>query len=111
VSVIKLSAELALKQLSQFSAIIDARSEGEFELDHLPGAVNWPVLNNEERIVVGTTDRQENSFESKKIGSAMVARNVARHIDTHVRDLPQDWKPLATKPFARRWWTTSPPCP
>jgi tRNA 2-selenouridine synthase len=94
VTVHKLPALQALRRLKEFSAIIDARSEGEFELDHLPSAVNWPVLNNEERIVVGTTDRQENSFESKKIGSAMVARNVARHIDTHVRNLPQDWKPL-----------------
>jgi len=94
VSVQKLSAEQALKQLGSFSAIIDARSEGEFELDHLPGAVNWPVLNNEERVVVGTTDRQAGGFESRKIGSAMVARNVAHHIDTHVRELPQDWKPL-----------------
>ena len=44
----------ALSEFDQFDAIIDARSEGEFAEDHLPGAINCPVLNNVERIRVGT---------------------------------------------------------
>ena len=32
----------AMARLDSFSAVIDARSEDEFALDHLPGAVNWP---------------------------------------------------------------------
>ena len=53
----RLPAEQALARMvtgAGFSAIIDARSEGEFALDHLPGAVNWPSLNDEQRIVIGT---------------------------------------------------------
>ena len=40
------------------SCIIDARSEDEFALDHLPMAFNWPSLTNEERIKVGTLYKQ-----------------------------------------------------
>ena len=36
-----------------YSTIIDARTEDEYALDHLPGAQNWPSLNNAERIVIG----------------------------------------------------------
>ena len=48
-SLITLSAEEAIGRLHEFDAVIDARSEAEFEEDHLPGAVNWPTLNNAER--------------------------------------------------------------
>ncbi len=80
--------------LEEFDAIIDVRSESEFALDHIPGAINCPVLNDEERIRVGTTYKQVNAFEAKKIGAAIVARNIARHIDELWADKPRDWKPL-----------------
>ena len=38
----------------QFDMIIDVRSPGEFQQDHIPRAINLPVLNNEERCKVGT---------------------------------------------------------
>ena len=77
-----------------FSTIIDARSEDEYALDHLPGAVNWPSLNNEERIFVGTMYKQVNAFEAQKHGAAMVAANIARHIQREVLELPKHWQPL-----------------
>ncbi|WP_310626107.1 tRNA 2-selenouridine(34) synthase MnmH [Limnohabitans sp.] len=77
-----------------FSTIIDARSENEYALDHLPGAVNWPSLNNEERIFVGTMYKQVNAFEAQKHGAAMVAANIARHIQREVLALPKNWQPL-----------------
>lgn len=77
-----------------FSTIIDARSEGEYELDHLPGAVNWPSLNNEERIFVGTLYKQQGAFEAQKHGAALVAANIARHIQREVLTLPKNWQPL-----------------
>ena len=83
-----------LPQLDQFDCIIDARSESEFALDHLPGAINCPVLNDEERIRVGTMYKQVNAFEAKKVGAALVARNIAKHIDALWIDKPRDWKPL-----------------
>jgi tRNA 2-selenouridine synthase len=84
-----------IDRLPEFDTIIDARSEGEFDEDHLPGAVNWPTLNNAERIFIGTTYKQVNAFEAKKRGAALAARNIAAHIDRHVIDKPKDWKPLA----------------
>jgi tRNA 2-selenouridine synthase len=89
-----LSFEDILPELDQFDAIIDARSESEFALDHIPGAINCPVLNDEERILVGTTYKQVNAFEAKKIGAPLVANNIARHIGTLWHDKPRDWKPL-----------------
>ncbi|QNA99898.1 tRNA 2-selenouridine(34) synthase MnmH [Massilia sp. Se16.2.3] len=83
-----------LPDLGTFDTIIDARSEGEFALDHLPGAINCPVLDNEERIRVGTLYKQVGSFEAKKLGAALVARNIARHLETEFADKPRDWKPL-----------------
>jgi tRNA 2-selenouridine synthase len=83
-----------LPTLHEFDAIIDARSESEFALDHLPGAINCPVLNDAERILVGTTYKQVNAFEAKKIGAPLVAHNIARAIETLWLDKPRDWKPL-----------------
>jgi len=83
-----------LPDLDGFDTIIDARSEGEFALDHLPGAINCPVLNNEERVRVGTLYKQVGSFEAKKLGAALVARNIARHLEEQFADKPKEWKPL-----------------
>lgn len=90
----QLSFTDVLPTLGEFDAIIDVRSEGEFALDHIPGAINCPVLDNEERIRVGTMYVQVNSFEAKKVGAALVSRNIARHIETLWIDKPRDWKPL-----------------
>lgn len=38
--------------------LVDARSEGEFAQSHIPGAINIPILNNTERIQVGTLYKQ-----------------------------------------------------
>ena len=83
-----------LPVLGQFDAIIDVRSESEFALDHIPGAINCPVLDDDERIRVGTTYKQVNAFEAKKVGAALVSRNIARHIEQLWIDKPRDWKPL-----------------
>ncbi len=90
-----LNAAEVLAQLDAFDTVIDARSESEFALDHLPGAVNWPTLNDEERTLVGTMYVQVNQFEAKKRGAAIAARNIAAHIERDVMDKPRDWKPLA----------------
>ena len=88
------AAEL-LQRLSEFDTLIDARSESEFQEDHLPGAVNWPTLNDDQRRDIGTLYKQVNAFEAKKRGAALAARNIAGHIDREVIDKPKDWKPLA----------------
>ena len=84
-----------LARLHEFDMVIDARSPGEFDEDHLPHAVNWPTLNNEERRDIGTLYKQVNAFEAKKRGAAIAARNIATHIERAVIDKPKDWQPLA----------------
>lgn len=83
----------ALADLDRFDAIIDVRSPAEFDEDHLPGALNWPVLDNEERRVVGTLYK-DSPFEARKLGAAIVARNIAVHLDTHAGGLAKNWRPL-----------------
>jgi len=83
-----------IAHLADFDALIDARSEAEFALDHLPGAVNWPTLDDAQRIEIGTLYKQVNPFEARKRGAAIAARNIAAHIERAVLDKPKDWKPL-----------------
>jgi tRNA 2-selenouridine synthase len=80
--------------LDEFDAIIDVRSPSEFAEDRIPGAINCPVLDDEERARVGTLYKQVSPFDAKKVGAALVARNIARHIDAHFLDKPRNWKPL-----------------
>ncbi len=81
-------------QLDRFDTLIDVRSPAEFVEDHIPGAINCPVLDNEERQRIGTIYKQVNPFEAKKMGAALVAKNIARHIEQQFIDQPRDWKPL-----------------
>jgi len=81
-------------QLAEFDTLIDARAPGEFAEDHLPGAISLPVLNDEERAQVGTLYKQVSVFEAKKLGAALVSRNIARHIEEHLLDKPKNWRPL-----------------
>ena len=78
----------------QFDAIIDARSPAEFADDHIPGAINCPVLDDEERRIVGTLYKQRGAFEARRVGGAMVAANLARHLREQFADKPAQWKPL-----------------
>jgi len=49
----KVSVQTVLNSPDAYSLIIDVRSEKEFEESHLPGALSFPILNNEERHEVG----------------------------------------------------------
>ena len=83
-----------LAQLDDFDEVVDVRSPAEFAIDHIPGAVNCPVLSNEERARVGTIYKQISPFEARKIGAALVAKNVATHLESHFASRDQRWKPL-----------------
>ncbi|GGY28232.1 tRNA 2-selenouridine(34) synthase MnmH [Paludibacterium paludis] len=83
-----------LDERHRFDEIIDVRTPLEFEHDHIPGAINAPVLSNEERVVIGTLYKQVSAFEATRLGAAMVARNIAAHLDTLFADRPRAWRPL-----------------
>ena len=77
-----------------FDAVIDVRSPAEFAQDHIPAAINLPVLSDAERVRVGTIYSQDNAFSAKIIGAALVARNAARHLDGPLADKGGGWRPL-----------------
>ena len=90
----KLSGVATVAQLAEFDEIIDARSPAEFADDHIPDAINLPVLNDEERARIGTIYKQVSAFEAKKLGAAMVSRNIAHHLETHFPGRPRKHRPL-----------------
>ena len=77
-----------------FDTVIDVRSPGEFAEDHVPGAVNLPVLSDAERAEVGTVYVQSSKFDARRIGAAYIARNVADHLQGPLREKPGGWRPL-----------------
>ena len=77
-----------------FDAIIDARTPSEYALDHIPGAVSAPVLDDAERAEVGTLYKKVSPFEAKKLGGALVAKNVARHVEQLFGKKDKTWRPL-----------------
>ena len=90
----RLSVPIEASTLGEFDAILDTRSSAEFAEDHIPGAISCPVLDNEERARIGTLFKQASPFEAKKLGAALVARNIARHIEMLFIEKTKTWKPL-----------------
>ena len=73
---------------------IDVRSPSEFAIDHIPGAVNLPVLDDAQRADVGTMHAQASAFAARRHGAAIVARNIATILETYCADKPREWSPL-----------------
>lgn len=80
--------------LAGFDDIIDVRSPLEFAEDHLPGAINLPVLDDAQRAEVGTIYKQVSPFDARRLGGALVATNAARHIAGPLSDRGGAWRPL-----------------
>lgn len=72
---------------------IDVRTPAEYDLDHIPGAINGPVLSNAERARVGTLHATSGAFEAKKVGAALISRNIANLLESFA-ERPRDWTPL-----------------
>lgn len=88
------NAPVTVAQLAEFDEIIDTRSEAEYAEDHIPGAINCPVLTNDERARIGTLYKQVSAFDAKKAGAALVSRNIAHHLETLFAQRPRNWRPL-----------------
>ena len=82
------NVDVTVAQLAGFDEVIDVRSESEFADDHIPGAINCPVLNDAERAQIGTRYKQVSAFDAKKLGAALVSVNIARHLRERLRHLP-----------------------
>ena len=85
---------VTVAQLDDFDEVIDTRSPSEYAQDHFPGAINCAVLDDEERARVGTLYTQVSPFDAKKLGAALISRNIARHIETRFAAHGREWRPL-----------------
>jgi tRNA 2-selenouridine synthase len=91
---VKFPNVVTVAQLAEFDEVIDVRSPSEFAEDHVPGAVNCPVLDDAERAAIGAMYKQVSPFDAKKRGAALVAKNIARHIDEQFAAHGRGWRPL-----------------
>lgn len=91
---IRRTTDVSAAARAGFDAIIDVRSPAEFAEDHMPGAINLPVLDDAERAEVGTLYVQKSKFLARRIGAAKVARNIAAHLDGALKDRDGSFRPL-----------------
>jgi tRNA 2-selenouridine synthase len=77
-----------------FDSVIDVRTPIEFADDHIPDAINLPVLSDKERAEVGTIYKQIGAFEGRRLGARLISANIARHLGAVLDDKPADWMPL-----------------
>jgi tRNA 2-selenouridine synthase len=91
---VKFPDSISVREVDLFDEVIDVRSPAEFAEDHLPRAANHPVLDDAERAEIGTLYKQVSPFESKKRGAALVARNIARHLEQAFARRDRSWRPL-----------------
>ncbi len=84
---------VGIDAIAAFPDRVDVRSPAEFALDRLPGAVNLPVLDDQQRARIGIL-YSASAFEARRLGAALVARNVAAMLDGALADKTRDWQPL-----------------
>ena len=89
-----ISAEHALNIANSFDTIIDVRSPAEFIDDHIPGSINLPVLNDQQRADIGGIYKKISPFTAKRTGAALVAQNIAIHLQTILKNKARNWRPL-----------------
>ncbi len=81
-------------QLDTFDEVIDVRSPAEYALDHIPSAINAPVLDDAQRVQIGTLYKQVSPFAARRLGAALVARNIGTHIERLFQHKDKSWRPL-----------------
>jgi tRNA 2-selenouridine synthase len=69
--------------------VMDVRSENEFGEGHIPGALNIPILNNSERVVVGTDYKQKGQLEAIKTGFRLVGPRIIDIVNEAEKLAPQ----------------------
>ena len=82
--------QLAVQEFASYALVIDARSPHEFAQDHIPGAVNLPVVDDEEFAQVGIRHKND-KHGAYLVGVAYALRNIADQIKPLIsRYTPQD---------------------
>ncbi len=72
----KISIREALQKYQEGALFIDTRTPKEFAEDCLPCAINVPILNNEERVIVGTLYKQVSQEKAIDVGMDFYKKNI-----------------------------------
>lgn len=68
--------EIEKNWIDESYAFIDVRSPSEYESETIPGAINIPIFNNEERSLIGIVYKQESIEKAKKIGTELASKKL-----------------------------------
>ena len=85
---------LSISSRRRYDEIIDVRSPSEYAEDHIPGAVNLPVLSDDQRHEVGTIYCQESRHEARRIGATYVTANISNFLRQHFAEKSAQYQPL-----------------
>ena len=86
------SARDLLGNFSGYHEIIDVRTPAEHQEDNIMNtATNLPVLTEQERVEVGTLYSKD-KFKARKIGAALISRNIHKQILEHFLDKDKSYR-------------------
>ena len=81
-----------MENLSSYHEIIDVRTPSEHAEDNVLNiATNLPVLTEQERQEVGTLYSKD-KFKARKIGAALISKNIHQHIMEHFIDKDKNYR-------------------
>ena len=72
-------SQIGVREFTSYALVIDARSPHEFAEDHIPGAINLPVVDDDEYAEVGTRHKSD-KHGAYLIGVEYSLRNIASQI-------------------------------
>ena len=81
-------------EFGNFDEIIDVRSPAEYNEDHIPGAINLPVLDDQQRHQVGLEHKLKGAFFARRKGAQIISENIAAILKEHLATRGKDFKPL-----------------
>lgn len=86
-TVIKLEEALNLES----RIFIDVRSPQEYEIDHIPGSINIPLLDNDERAIIGTLYKKQGKEDALEKGMEYVTPKLQEFYD-QIKAISQEYK-------------------
>jgi tRNA 2-selenouridine synthase len=85
--------QLEVLEFSAYDLVVDARSPHEYDEDHIPGAVNLPVVDDDEYAKVGTLHKTD-PHSAYLMGVEWSLVNIARNLKPLIADYGKDARML-----------------
>lgn len=76
----------AFLELAENIPVIDVRSPAEFSAGHIPGAVNIPIFNDDERAVVGTKYKKEGRIPAIIEGLKLTGPSMSKKLEQALKE-------------------------